>query len=66
MYLIMANLNLGQYVANKRARKYPATSYTLEQAVGMRRYNNSLININPSAPTQHARGTEVKVYKSKQ
>ena len=48
----MANLNLGQDVANKRKRKYTAahrvaTSCLLNQAAGMSRYG-SLININPS------------------
>ena len=47
----MANLNLGQDVANTRERKTAANivakSYSLEQAVGMHRYG-SLININTS------------------
>ena len=47
----MANLNLGQDVANNKERKQTAghivaKSYPLWQAVGMRRYG-SLININP-------------------
>ena len=51
----MADLNLGQDVANKRERKQAAThvvaiSYPLQQAVGMHRYG-SLININPSGFT---------------
>ena len=53
MNLIMANLNLGQDVANKRERKKTAApkvikSYPLQLGVKMRRYS-SLININPSA-----------------
>ena len=43
----MANLNLGQNVANKRERKIVAKSFSVEQAAGMRRYG-SLISINPS------------------
>ena len=48
----MANLNLGQDVANKRetkktAAQYVAKSFPLYLAVGMRRYG-SLININSS------------------
>ena len=48
----MANLTLGQDVANKGERKQTAAhvvakSYLLYQAARMRRYG-SLININPS------------------
>ena len=48
----MANLNLGQDVANKRERKWTAVhivakSYPLYLAVRMRCYV-SLLNINPS------------------
>ena len=48
----MANLNLGQDVANKVERKLTAVltvakSYLLKQAEKMRRYG-SLVNINPS------------------
>ena len=44
----MANLNLGQDVANKRERKYTAAKfYPLYQIVGMRRCG-SLFNINRS------------------
>ena len=53
MQTIMASLNLGQDVANKRERKQTAAhivarSYSLYLAVKMCRYG-SLININPSA-----------------
>ena len=49
----MANLNVGQDVANKREIRdmdfnEVAKSYTLQQATIMRRYS-SLININPFA-----------------
>ena len=49
---IMANLILGQDVANKRKRQQTAANlvskcYSLQQAARMRRYG-SLININPS------------------
>ena len=59
----MANLNLDQYVANKRERKYTAAhivakSYLLQQAVEMHRYG-SLMNIDPSRRGQ-ARYTEMK------
>ena len=52
MHSIMANLNLGQDVANKRERKQTAAplvakSHTHKQAAGRSRYG-SLININPS------------------
>ena len=52
----MANLKLGQDVANARERKCTTAniviiSYPLKQAVKMRRYR-SLININPSAVKQ--------------
>ena len=54
----MANLNLGQDVANKRERKYTAAHIVakyenLYQAAGMRRYG-SLSNINPSAHDKFA------------
>ena len=52
MHSIMANLNLGQDVTNKRERKETvayevAKFYPLWQTVGIRRYG-SLININHS------------------
>ena len=53
MRSIMANLNLGHDVADKREIEYNiaahivANSHSLQQAVGMLRYG-SLININPS------------------
>ena len=46
MHSIMANLNLGQDVANKRERKKTA-AHLVTQAVGMHRYG-SPFNINPS------------------
>ena len=53
MHSIMANLNLGQNMANKRENKLTAAHivaqpYPLQQAAGMRHYG-SLINIYPSA-----------------
>ena len=55
MHSIMANLNLGQDVSNKRERKSTAAhimakSYPLYLAVKMCRYG-SLIDIYPSAET---------------
>ena len=53
MHSIMANLNLGQDVANKREKKIGiaghivAKSYSLKQAVQWSRHG-SFININPS------------------
>ena len=50
MHSIIANLNSGQDVANKRERQINivvAKSFPLLLAAGMRRYG-SLININPS------------------
>ena len=56
MHSIMANLILGQDVANKRERKQTADHillrfYLLQKAAVIRRYG-SLININPSCSYQ--------------
>ena len=48
---IMANVNSGQDVANKRERKWWPNLIQIKQAVGMRRYG-SLININPSGSSR--------------
>ena len=53
----MANLNLGEDVANKIKRKQNSStkSYPLQQPVEMRRYG-SLININPSGAGKNKSG----------